>query len=263
MAEPDAMYLPLGDGRFRSTRHTVGPWSPDAQHGGPPSALLAHAIEALPCDGPRQVARLTTEILGPVPVAELAVHAEVVRGGRSVELVEATLRCADRVVMRARAWRIRTGRIGTAATAAAGVSEQPPALPATATEIIDPRWRSGYLLAIEWRFTEGGLSRQGPATAWTRLRVPLVAGEQPSPLQRVVVVADSGNGISSQLDLSSWWFINPELTVHLHRPPVGEWVCLQARSTVQDSGIGLAESILYDGTGTVGRGAQALLIGPR
>jgi hypothetical protein len=92
---------------------------------------------------------------------------------------------------------------------------------------------------------------------------PLVEGEEPSPLQRVLVVADSGNGVSRELNGLKWWFINPELTVHLHREAVGEWVCLDAATQVADGGTGLATSVLSDAVGPVGVGAQSLLVAPR
>src|SRR3954470_17172107 len=101
----DAFYEPLGDNRFRSTKHSAGPWSPNTQHLGPPSALLVRALEALPTQAPMLLAPLTVEILGPVPVAELAVTAGVKRPGRSVELIGAELTADGRPVARARAWR--------------------------------------------------------------------------------------------------------------------------------------------------------------
>lgn len=210
-------------------------------------------------DEPGHLARVTCEILGPVPVDTLTVHAEVERPGRSVRLLSARIVHRGRDVLRARSWWIRHAQTGLSDPA----GPPPPALPAAASELSDPRWRRGYLCAVEWRFVTGGFEQAGPARVWTRARLPLVAGEQLSPLQRTMLVADSGNGVSSSLDLGGWHFINPELTVHLHREPVGEWICLQAVSTVQPAGVGLAESALSDLTGPIGRGAQALLVGPR
>jgi hypothetical protein len=110
----------------------------------------------------------------------------------------------------------------------------------------------------------GGLIVEpGPTTAWARMRCPLVSDEAPSPLQRTVILADSGNGASSEMDLKSWLFINPELTVHLHREAIGEWVCLDATTIVSEGGTGLATSVLWDQRGRIGRGAQALLIARR
>jgi hypothetical protein len=260
-----AFFLPTDDpDRFVSTGNTVGPWAAGLQHAGPPSALVARAVERLPStvDGPAQVARLTVEILGAVPVADLTVRAAVARSGRSVELVEAELLAGDRAVLRARAWRIRHARLDLP-PGARGAPEPAPPRPAASVPFTDPVWRGGYLDAVEWRFVSGTFERTGPATVWARQRVPLVAGEEPSPLQRLALIADSGNGISRVLEVGSWWFINTELTLHLHRAPAGAWMCLRARTVLGESGMGLAETLLYDERGPLGRGAQALMVGPR
>jgi hypothetical protein len=262
----DAFFLPLtgpdGD-RWQATEHTTGPWDPRFQHGGPPSALLGRAVERTgPAEG-MFVARVTVEILGPIPVGELQLRSRVVRPGRSVELVEAVLSADGRDAARAQAWRIRR----TTSEAVSPRHTPAPPLPAEAVDIVGEvdshGWGGGYLSAVEWRFVAGHFATPGPSTAWTRLRHPLVAGEEPSPLQRVLAVADSGNGISSELDVTAWHFINPELTVHLHREAVGEWICLDASTTVSAGGVGLATSVLSDLDGPVAVGAQALLVAPR
>jgi hypothetical protein len=264
----DAFFLPAdASGRYLATRHTEGPWDSRLQHAGPPAALVTRAIESTPStiDGPTQLARITVEILGGVPVGEVVVDAAVARPGRSVELVEASLRSPaanGRPVVRARAWRVRHAKLALPETVATP-SSSAPARPPTEARLTAPEWRTGYLDAIEWRFAEGHFERPGPATAWARQRVPLVPGEEPSGVQRLMALADSGNGLSQMLDVTRWWFINMELTVHLHREPTGEWLCLRASSTLGETGVGLAETELYDDTGRVGRGAQALLVGPR
>jgi hypothetical protein len=255
----EAFFLPLGDDRWQATRHTTGPWDERFQHGGPPSALLGRAVEQA---SPREdvlVTRMTVEILGPIPVGELSVRAQVVRPGRSVELIEAALSTGGRDVARAFAWRV----LRTASAEVPSRAEAAPPLPPAADDIGAGGWVDGYLSAVEWRFVRGHFTTPGPAAAWTRLRVPLVPDEPPSPLQRVLAIADSGNGISSELDLTVWHFINPELTVHLHREPVGEWICLDAATTISPGGAGLATSVLSDAAGPVGAGAQSLLVAPR
>ncbi|GAA1859519.1 thioesterase family protein [Asanoa iriomotensis] len=261
----DAFYRPTGDPtRFESTRHTQGPWGAGLQHAGPPSALLARAIEALPSTlaGEPHLARLTVEILGAVPVDELTVTATVLRPGRSVELVEAAASAGGRTVLSARGWRIRRTELELPRPARPRI-EPAPMRPSVATAFTDPAWRGGYLGAVEWRFISGHFEKPGPALVWARPRVPLVAGEPMSPLQRLVALADSGNGLSRVLDMAAWWFINTELSLHLLRPPAGEWMCVRARTTLSEGGAGLATTLLYDDGGAVGQGAQALLVGPR
>jgi len=254
----DAFFVPLGDDRWRSTVHTTGPWDARFQHGGPPSALLGRAVERCEARDDMLVVRMTVEILGAIPVDELQVRARVLRPGRSVELVEAVLSASGRDVARAAAWRVlrTTQEISSRHT-------PPPPLPETRSELSAGGWVDGYLSAVEWRFAAGAFGERGPSTAWTRLLHPLVPDEAPSPLQRVLAVADSGNGISGELDLTQWHFINPELTVHLHREAVGEWVCLDAQTAISPGGAGLATSVLSDLDGPVGVGAQSLLVAPR
>jgi hypothetical protein len=257
----DAFYLPTADpDRFLATDHTGGPWDAGLQHGGPPSALLARAAEREPASWPSTVVRMAVEILGPVPVGEVAVTSELVRSGRSVEMIEAELRAGGRVAVRARAWRIRQTELELP-TAVEASSETPP-LPAEDTAYPEA-WPGGFMHAMQMRFPKGSWEVPGPATAWGRQRFPLVAGEEPSGLQRLMVLADCGNGVSTSLPIADWLFINPDLTVHLARYPEGEWLCIDAATTADPRGFGVATSTLYDAGGTVGYGAQSLFIGPR
>lgn len=253
-------YEPLGDGRYQSTVHTTGPWSPLTQHLGPPSALVVRAMEQLPSAAPMTIARVTVEILGPVPVAELTVTAAVDRPGRSVELLSGELSADGRVAVRARAWRIV--RSDTSAVAAGIDAQLPP--PSEGRVMTRPEgWGAGYLDVMEWRALKGSLGEPGPATVWARQGVPLVGDEEPTGLQRLLTVADSGNGVSNRLDPRKWLFINSELTVHVYREPVGEWIALDAATAIGPDGAGTAVSVLHDLGGAVGRGAQALLIRPQ
>jgi hypothetical protein len=238
----------------------MGPWTPDAQHFGPPSALLVRALEELGGGHSRQLARVTIEILGPAPLTELSVRARVERPGRSVEMLSAELVAGDRAVARASAWRMATS--DTSGVGADAVDPLPS--PEGVAESPWPTgWSGGYLEAMEWRAVAGDMVTPGPAAVWARQRVALVEGEKPSPLQRLFTVADSANGVSNFLDPHRWWFINTELTVHLQREPTGEWIGLDAATTVGPNGIGTATSRLHDLAGQVGAGAQALLVRPR
>ena len=258
---PDAFYLPDGD-RFISTDWTRGPWTPTAQHAGPPAALIGRAIEQLESAGDMRVARFTTEVLRPVPLSTLQVEARIVRPGRRVQYAEATLADDDGDIMRASAWRIRAE---DGAVPATDLDPPPFPPPDQAAEPDLPPMYEGpsYFTAMEWRFAGGAFLSPGPAAAWMRMRIPLVAGEQPSPLTRVLAVADSGNGISMVLPLGEYLFINVDLSVHLFRMPEGEWVCLDAETRIDGRGIGLAEGRLWDERGRLGRGNQSLLVAPR
>lgn len=257
----NSFYLPLGDDRYESTAHTAGPWTPTDQHLGPPSALLTRAIERCSPRPDTQLARITVEILGPVPVAPLRVLARVERPGRSVELLSAELLDDSRPVARATAWRIVTS--DTSAVHGGLADPLPPPERAVTSAQRPDGWGAGYIDVMEWRYLRGEFAEPGPATVWVRQRVSLVEGEQPTGAQRLMAVADSGNGVSNRLDIRKWLFINSELTVHLLREPVGEWIALDAATAIGPTGIGTATSELHDVRGHVARGAQALLIRPR
>jgi acyl-Coa thioesterase superfamily protein/acyl-CoA thioesterase superfamily protein len=253
-----SFYEPLGEGRYASTPHTRGPWDPAFQHAGPPSALLGRAIEQ--CD-PRDgfvLARATFEILRAVPVAEVAVAARVARPGRSVELVEAELTVEGEPVVLARAWRVKASTGPDVAR-----DGPPPPRPDEPTPPPPGLDGFGYGRAVELRFAAGGWGQRRPATVWTRLLQPIVPDEVPTGVQRVLAVADSGNGVSAVLSWDEWLFINTELTVHFRREPRGEWICLDAETSLAAGGAGLARSVLSDDDGVVAQGAQALLVAPR
>jgi hypothetical protein len=253
-----AFFLPRADGRYEATEHTSGPWDPRLQHAGPPAALIGRALERCEPRPEMVISRLTFEILHAVPVGEVEVRARIVRPGRSVELLEGSLSAGGREVVRTSAWRV----LRAPAETATPHPYKPPPLPDEPTPLPE-QIESGYLKAVEWRPVSGGFLELGPGVAWTRVRVPIVEGEEPSGLERVLAVADSGNGISGTLDMRRWWFINPELTVHLEREPRGEWICLDASTSIEPGGAGLATSTLSDLQGPVARGAQTLYVGER
>jgi Acyl-CoA thioesterase C-terminal domain/Acyl-CoA thioesterase N-terminal domain len=249
-----AFYLQVADDRFESTEHTRGPWGEATQHAGPPAALLGRAVEQLARDGMR-VTRMTFDIARPVPIAELTVTSRIVREGRSVAVIEA----AVEPYMRCTALLIRT------------LDDAAPSVLDSSLNLDDAELKPffavpydvGYHTSMEVRFAQGSFISPGPAVAWFRAKVPLVKGEEISPLGRVLVAADSGNGVSNVLDFHKHVFINPDLTVHLVRYPIGEWVCLQANTSIDAAGIGLADSALHDERGRIGRAAQSLFVNPR
>ena len=258
-----AFYEADGD-LYRATELTRGPWDPGAQHAGPPAALLGFAVERLPDAGEFQVGRVTFEILRSVPIAPVRVEARIARPGRRVQMFEAELSDeAGEVLMRARGWRLRRAKLDLPGGAL--VASQPPAPPedGTAAEFFPTEQEHGYHSAMEVRFVAGGFLEPGPATAWLRMRQPLVTGEEPTPLQRLLVAADVGNGISASLDFRRFLFINVDLSVHLERMPKGEWIGVDAVTLPRPNGMGTAESTLFDAGGRFGRALQTLLVSER
>lgn len=256
----EAFYLPGGDGRYVSTACTRGPWDADAQHGGPPTALLATTMARCEPVGGQQLARLTFEILRPIPIAPVRVHARVMRPGKRVAFLEAVLTDDDGVeLICARAWRI--------AVTPLDVGDPSPPPPPSSDAATDPDWFDAtgvsFATTVDVRFVSGGFTQIGPATAWFRMLAPLIAGEPIEPVARVMVAADCANGISSVLDFSRYLFVNTDLSVSLQRLPETDWVALDAVTRLAPGGVSVAVSEIFDERGTIGRGSQTLYVAAR
>jgi hypothetical protein len=246
-------------GAFVATGYARGPWDPGAQHGGAPAALLGGELEKHEPRPDLRIVRITYELLRAVPLGELRVHTEITRPGRRVQLLEATLSSPDgTALVKARAVRVARAPLGAGTTA-----EETPAAPESIAASPAP-WGTESLPggAVEIRFVSGALAEQGPATAWFRLRMPVIAGERPTQLQRLLVAADFPNGISSELSWNEWLFINPDLTVYIEREPIGEWVALRAHTRITANETGLAQASIFDTEGRIGRALQSLYVAP-
>lgn len=263
----DALFEPLGerpaDGTslVMPTELSRGPWSPDALHGGPVAALVVRSLERIPAPTEMRLVRVTIELVRPVPLAQLAVRAVALASPRRVGVVEAELRSVadDQLVAKARAVRIRVAPSDIGDPTVDEVPERP--------EHASPPWASAHPAfhshAVEHRFVRGHVGEIGPATDWIRLRVPVVAGEEPTGWQRAVAAADFVNGLSSLGSWDEWLFINPDLTVHLWREPDGVDICLDAVTRTDGDGIAVADATLFDRHGRIGRSVQSLLIDRR
>lgn len=255
---PDAFYERLDEVRFRSTVATRGPWSPEHQHAGPPAALLGGALAEALAGG--RITRVTFEVLRPVAITELTVQVDVVRPGRRVALAQGSLADADGPVLLARAWRLREEDVGLAPDRE---STMPAVDDATPADFFDLPWDEGYHTAIDLRTCRGDFKDSGDAAVWFRSRLDVTDDAPITPLQRVLVAADSGNGISARMDPTEWLFINTDLNVHLREHPEGAWVGLDARTRFGGGGIGLATSIIHAHQGAIGVGSQGLLVEPQ
>lgn len=259
----DAVYE-LKGGSVYATDLSRGPWDPGAQHGGGPAALLIREFEGLEGGGPDGLAigRVTYELLRPVPLGSLRVEASVVRPGRRVQLLEGSIWGPDGVeVVRARALRVARAPVSAPETSDR-MSPGPEAGQPVQFPVQDEQ-RRFPVDAMDIRFVSGSFLDPGPSRAWFRLKVPLVAGEEPSGYQRLAAAADFPNGIATELDWGRWLFINPDLTIHVEREPVGEWIGLDAVMRVAADGSGQSEAVLYDADGRVGRSLQTLYVAQR
>jgi hypothetical protein len=256
----DSVFIPTGN-VFEPTELARGPWDPHAQHGGAPSTLIARAFEQIGEGWP--FARVEVQLLKPVPLAPIRVEAGVERGGRRARRLRAELFAGDDLVATAAALQLRRGEQSLPDVRLDAPQLPPPETGETQRPPVhvDPPMFGGD--GVELRFVRGRFSEPGPAAAWLRLRVPVVPGEDPSPLQRAMAAADFGNGISSAVSWDDYVFINPDLTVYLLREPTGEWIGLDSRTAVDAGGIGLAESTMHDEHGPFGRAVQSLYVSTR
>jgi hypothetical protein len=265
MSTPLASALPpffVPDGEtFVATESTRGPWSRQHQHGGPPAALLVRALEQVAGDSVL-LTRFTFDFLRPVPIAPLTVRAEVIRAGAKVRRLQATLVGGDGTpLVQASAVALRTAAVLRECVGNRDLAPSPPetAAPFEFVFFVDA---IGYHTAVETRIARGTWGK-GPVAAWMRSRVQLVAGETPSPLQRLLIVADSASGVAVVLDYKRYTFVNADLTVAVHRPPEGEWICLDASTVAEAHGIGLTRARLWDARGALGVSLQSCLVESR
>ncbi len=259
----------LDGDHFLPSELTRGGWADDAQHGSPPSGLLARAVEAVETAGPMQVARFTIDLFRPVPLTPLHIHSTVRRDGRRIQVVDAYLYAGELEVGRASALKIRLADRLTLPERDEEPWEQPPG-PGSAHPV---QWNdyfgSGTDLprfhshAVEIRSFADSFLTLGPGLSWFRLLVPVVAGEEPSPFVRLATVADMSNGNAQALDPRRWLYVNPDITLYAHRLPIGEWIGMRSAAHQHRTGIGLADTRVFDQDGPLGRINQAQLLDTR
>jgi hypothetical protein len=257
---PEYVYEVDGDVAV-PTELARGPWSPHAQHGGAPSALLAGLLEDFELGTATFPARYTLELMRPVPLAPLRIDRTTIRPGKKVQLVQGSLFADDVEVVRATLLRLREQPVEFDTEPAAGAFEPMPP-PGTPQRLVGA-WTlgTGFWHAVEVsRVGPGDMDTTGPADMWIRLAVPIVAGLVPTPFQRVAAASDFGNGVAAAFDRGRYSCINPDLTVTLHRLPATEWVGLDSATYPERTGFGVAESVLNDERGRIGRAVQTVLI---
>jgi acyl-CoA thioesterase len=272
----------VADGeRFTPTEQARGPWDPRALHGGAPAALITSAFECLQPGAELRIGRLGFEFLRPIPMAPLTLSTSIARPGRRVQELSAELRAGDELVVRASALRVQAVPEEAESAAAESLADatrqprpelatgdSPAAMPPPAEgehkrfALNDSTDASFAGTAMEMRWLNDPW-RLGPGRVWQRLRHPLLPGQALSPLTRLAATADFCNGVSATLPFDRFLFINADLTVHLQRLPQGDWIGLDARTHLHEGGAALAEGVLHDQRGPLGRAFQTLVVQQR
>jgi hypothetical protein len=257
----DEYVFEIDGSRVTATPFAAGPWDPTMQHGGAPTALVARAAEAFPAARPMRVARMTVDLLRPVPVATLDIETEVVREGRKIQLLQVRLLHEGKECVRASVLKLRS---------------EPQDLPEhrgfrplefDVPEAGEPRSPGfnphGFGSGLSTKLVRGEWGQPGPAAVWFRMDRAMVRGEATTPLMRAALTADFCNGVSSVVDFRKWTYINGDLSVNFARDPVGDWILLDAETWVGDSGGAMAFARLADRDGYFGRAVQSVLIEKR
>jgi hypothetical protein len=268
MSEASALYVRDGDA-YVGTSCTKGPWHANAQSGGAVLALLGHVLEDVGTLAPMSLARLTVDIVRPVPLGErLRVGAEILREGKKIQLVELAIHAGDTVTTRARALRIRDRDVASLDGFPISTSALNPAAslpPPEALGGVDhiPGIAPFLRFGAELRRTVYK-PIDGIHAVWCRLRVPVVAGEPVRAASRAALPLDLVNLIGVDLDPTRASSINPDVTGHLARGPVGEWVALTGHTYfAHDVGHGMSMAVMSDADGVFGVASTSQILDPR
>lgn len=251
----DAYYRRIDANTFQPTIHTQGAWQETEQHMAVASALVTFALEQHEPRDDMQIARITWEIFGMIPLEQSHVEVTTVRPGRTIELLEATLTIGSRVIIRARAWRLAVSDTSAYAGSELPTMDGPSA---GADEDATLTWPGGYIASLITRELPGG--RPGRRQVWLKTKATLVEGEQVGPLAELVTRCDTANGIAVRIDPKKLMYPNVELSLHLVRAPKRGWIGLDTAVTFGPTGLGLTSSTIHDEDGPVGRVEQALTV---
>ncbi|WP_104087502.1 thioesterase family protein [Arthrobacter sp. GMC3] len=255
----ESYYRHLGGNRFASTGHAQGAWNTHEQHMAPVTGIMVRALEDFaPREGMR-LARFNFDILGLIPAGAFTIETTVLRPGKTIELLQAELVADGRPAVRVTAW-----RLATCDTTAVEAYEDEPFGSWEESEPWDgmTMWPGGFIKTLEGRALPG--HRPGRGRVWLHSAHAMVDGEPSSPLVTLLGLVDCANGVAARLSPTpgGYMFPNVDLTLHIHREPVGDWLGLDTRVTLSGDGIGLTSSVLHDVNGPFGRAEQILTVRP-
>ena len=260
----NAIFTRSANERYIPSEHARGPWDADALHGGAPAALITREFERMEPGSQLAIARLSFEFLKPIRFEPLLLSTEVIRDGRRVQVLGAELRAGSELICRASALRIQEVPAGLPSNGPPPAAAMPGPEEGTAQEFaLNGSTAASFAttgIEMSWLSDPWSL---GPGRVWMRPRLHFLPDDPATPLMRLAGVADFGNGIAAELPFDEYFFINADLTIHLWRRPVGEWIGLDARTLLIENGVGTAESVLHDLDGPVAQAFQTLVVQPR
>ena len=257
------LFQRLEDGTVLPNALSRSPWSTNALHGGPVAALLGGALDALDGDHGFHPGRFTLELLRPVPVEPLRFETAIARPGKRVRLLQARLTDVSGTLLATATLQQIRIEAGFGPASIPNPTHPAPGRPddTPASHMV---WPVDHV-AFHSHATEHRSHQHtslGPRMQWIRVTSPLFEDQPLTPYQRALAAADFVNGISNEVPFEQFSFINPDLSVILHRRPRGEWICLDARTTGHGEGVGTAIATLFDQDGEIGLAAQTLLFTP-
>lgn len=251
---------------FLPTRLAGGPWNPSHQHGGAVSGLLTRALHRIESPVPMRLTRITLEMFRGVPMTPLRVETRVLRAGRRIQSVEASLFDKEMQVARASGLRIRCEPAMSILETSETLDPILGVPPEGAVPPVEPRAGfeipPGFVNAID--FVREDAPKPGePATVWARMRCRLMEGEDTAPILRLATLADFASGTGNDMDYAKYTSINPDLTIHVLREPRSEWIGIRGLTRRAEDGIGQSHATIHDLEGPIANVSASLLLDRR
>lgn len=260
----EAVFRVVGD-QVLARPYAAGPWDNTVQHGSAPTAFAVWAATQVETPVPMHIARVTMELMRPVPIGELSYATTILRSGRKIQLVGVSLHAGGHEVARASVMKIRSAATDLPDYVDSSSLALDAAMPEACT---DPGLGFGennpFVQCMTLKLARGGGFEQlGPAAVWFHADRPMIEGHATTPEMLAAIGGDFCNGVASSLDFNKWTFINSDLTLSMSRPPIGDWVLVDGHSVFGPYGAGLSIGRLADRHGYFGRSIQSLVVEPR
>ena len=237
--------------------HAQGAWNEHEQHMAPATGIICAELEQFYPRADMRIGRISLDIFGLIPLEQFTVTTQVIRPGKTIELIESTMAAKGRTCIVARTWRM----FAQDTSNVAAIEDSPILQP----EKFEPwsgmqTWPGGFIQSIETR-NQPNEHRNGQGTVWATTTKNMIDGEETSDFVRLMGIVDIANGIAPRQQLPfKWGFPNLDLQIHMHRLPQGKWLGIQGVQQYGADGVGLSSAILHDVYGPFGRSEQIITL---